>query len=205
MQGGGNNARRRVQYLGRHLMIRGEYVEKLMSGAKRSTIRIGVVKPRYSEVIVHGGGRPVAKAVIEGVEVKRVSELTEEDAKLDGFSSREELLRELERAYGRLRPDDLVTVIRLRVTRRFNELTSEDPYMGLEVGDIARIALRYLDGLGEEEKRILRLLTQTNSIRETTLILYKDLGQRWRVRRVLRRALRRLQARGILSGGGPHS
>ncbi|MEB3861449.1 MAG: ASCH domain-containing protein [Desulfurococcales archaeon] len=202
MPGRGNNVRR-VQYLGRHLMIRGEYVERLLSGEKRATIRAGVVRPRYSEVIIHGGGRPVAKAVIEGVEVKRLGELTEEDARLDGFRSRDELVSALRRTYKWLGPEDPVTIIKLRVVKRLDDVESDDPYMGLEPGDIARIALRYLKDLSREEVKVLRLLTQTNSIREATLILYKDLGQRWRVRRVLRRALRRLVEEGVL--GGPHS
>ncbi|MCE4602811.1 MAG: ASCH domain-containing protein [Desulfurococcales archaeon] len=202
MPGRGNNIRR-VQYLGRHLMIRGEYVEKLLSGEKKATIRAGIVKPRYSEVIIHGGGRPVAKAVIEGVEVKRLSDLTDEDARLDGFKSRGELVGELRRTYKWLGPGDPVTIIRLRVTKRLDEAESDDPYMGLEPGDIARIALRYLKDLSGDEARVLRLLTQTNSIREATLILYKDLSQRWRVRKVLRRALKRLVEEGVL--GGPHS
>ncbi len=193
----GNNDRR-VQYIGRHIMVKGEYVEKLLSGAKRTTIRIGVVKPRYKEVIIHGGGRPVAKAAIEYTIVKRVEELTDEDARRDGFKSRRELLKALERAYGRLDPGDLVTIIGLRIVKKFEDLDREDPYMGLDPGDIARIALRYLKDLGEDERRILRLLTQTGSIREATLILYKDLNQRWRVRKVLRRALRRLREQGIL-------
>ncbi|MEB3787346.1 MAG: ASCH domain-containing protein, partial [Desulfurococcales archaeon] len=67
---GGGRGRR--QWLGRHLMLKGEYAELLLSGRKRATIRLGVVRPKYREVIIHGGGRPRAKAVIEGVEVKRV-------------------------------------------------------------------------------------------------------------------------------------
>ncbi len=198
----GNNAGRRVQYLGRHLMVKGEYVEPLLSGRKRATIRAGVVKPRYSEVIIHGGGRPVAKAVIEGVEVKKLRELSDSDARLDGFSSREELVDALKRTYPGLGDDDPVTILKLRVVKRLDEDAGEDPYMGLDPGDIARIALRYLEGLNEDERRILRLLTQTNSIRETSLILYKDLNQRWRVRKVLRRVLSELRRRGLLGPGG---
>jgi hypothetical protein len=94
-------------------------------------------------------------------------------------------------------PDDPVTIIEFRVTRRFDELSTENPYMGLEPADVARLALRYLD-LGEEEKRILVDLTRTNSIRNTAQRLLGGLGRRWLVRRVLRRALRELVRRGII-------
>ncbi len=194
---GGGGGRGRRQWLGRHLMLKGEYAELLLSGRKRATIRLGVVRPKYREVIIHGGGRPLAKAVIEGVEVKRVRELTDRDARLDGFRSRGELLEALRRAYGRVSDDDPVTILRLQVVSRL-DVESDDPYMGLEPGDIARIALRYLDSLDEEERRILRSLTQTNSIRKTAVQLYGSVERRWRVRRVLRRALRELRARGLL-------
>ncbi len=189
--------RGRRQWLGRHLMLKGEYAELLLSGRKKATIRLGIVRPKYREVIIHGGGRPLAKALIEGVEVKRVRELTDEDARLDGFRSRRELLEALRRAYGRMHDDDPVTILRLRVVGRL-DVESDDPYMGLEPGDIARIALRYLDDLGEEERRILRSLTQTNSIRKTAVQLYGGVERRWRVRQVLRRAMRDLRARGLL-------
>lgn len=189
----------RVQYLGRHIMIRGEYADKLLSGAKTTTIRLGVVKPKYMEVVVHGRGRPLAKARITSVEYKRVSELTEEDARRDGFSSLRELLEALRSVYGNVKPDDHVTIIGLRVTQRLDMLPAEDPYLGLEPADIARLALRYLRGdLGEEALRILEDLTRTNSIRLTAQRLYGSIEKRWIVRKALRTALRLLRSRGLI-------
>ncbi len=92
----------------------------------------------------------------------------------------------------------MVTIIEFRVSRRFDELETENPYMGLDPADIARLALRYLKGLNEEERRVLMDLTRTNSIRSTALRLYGDLGKRWIVRKVLRRALKALAGRGLL-------
>ena len=189
----------RVKYLGRHIMIKGIFADKLLEGSKSSTIRLGIVKPRYREVIIHGHGRPLAKAVITGVEHKKIRDLTDEDAVRDGFKSRKELLRALRKVYGDFSPEDPVTIIKLRITKRLDNLEASDPYMGLEPADIARLALRYLkDGLGDEERRVLEDLTRTNSIRSTTIRLYKELNKRWRVRRVLRRCLEAMKERGLL-------
>ncbi len=190
---------KKVKFLGRHLMLKGEYVDDILSGRKKATIRLGIVKLKHNELIVHGGGRPVAKIRVTNVRYKRVSELTDEDAAIDGFRSKEELLEALRRAYGEVRPDDYVTIIEFEVVQRLDQLPVQDPYMGLEPADIARLALRYLpEEFNEEDKRILMELTRTNSIRAVAYRLYRDLGKRWRVRRVLRRALRLLVERGYL-------
>ena len=192
-------------YLGRHLMLKKKWGDLLLEGRKRATIRLGVVKPKYEELIVHSGGRPIAKVRVKSVRVKRVRELTDEDARLDGFNSLDELLEALREAYGDFSPDEPVTIIELELVKRLDELESDDPYMGLEPADIARLALRYLrDELSEEEVRILRSLTATNSIRTTAQRLYGSPVNRARVRRALRKALRLLVERGLIGGEGGH-
>ncbi len=192
-------------YLGRHLMLKKKWGELLLEGRKRATIRLGVVRPKYEELIVHSGGRPIAKVRVKSVRVKRVRDLSDEDARLDGFTSLEELLQALREAYGRVSPDDPVTIIELELVKRLDELESDDPYMGLEPADIARLALRYLRGeFDEEELRILRSLTATNSIRTTAYRLYGSPVNRARVRRTLRKALRLLVERGLIGGEGGH-
>lgn len=196
-------AESRQRFLGRHLMVKGEYVDDILAGRKKATIRLGRVRVKYKELIVHGGGRPIAKVRVTGVRYKRVSELTDEDARIDGFRGVNELLAALERAYGRKpRPDEVVTIIEFEVVQDLSKLEPEDPYLGLQPADIARLALRYLDDLSEEDRKILRDLTVTNSIRASAYRLYHDLGKRWLIRRVLRRALRRLIERGILNVSG---
>ncbi len=187
-------------YLRRHIMVKGEFVDLILSGRKTSTIRLGKVVPRYDEVIIHGGGRPVAKAKITKVVYKKVSELTDEDARKDGYSSVEELLRDLEKIYGRkISPNDVVTIIEFQVTQRFTDLNPEDVYLGLSPLDVARIALRYLrKELSQDEIRILDALLRYGSIREASLKLFKSLSKRWIIRKVLRKCLRILVEKGIL-------
>ncbi len=188
-----------TKFLGRHLMVKGEYVDDILSGRKRATIRLGKVRVKYNELIVHGGGRPVAKVRVTNVQYKRVRDLTLEDALKDGFKSVEDLLKALEKAYGKLNPDDYVTVIEFEVVQDLSKLEPQDPYLGLEPADIARLALRYLgDTLSEQEKKILRDLTITNSIRSTAIRVLGSLDRRWIVRRVLRRALNELLRRGLV-------
>ncbi|MEB3807187.1 MAG: ASCH domain-containing protein [Desulfurococcales archaeon] len=195
----GKGKKRKVVFLGRHIMLKGEYAGKLFSGEKRATVRLGIVRVRRPEVIIHAGGRPVAKARIREIVVKQVKDLTDDDARLDGFESREELLKELKRVYGDIGPDDYVSVIIFDSIWRLDEQVSEDPYKGLSPGDLARIALRYLGGeLADEERRILLDLTRTNSIRLTATRLYGGVHRRKNVRRVLRRALYRLRELGVL-------
>ncbi len=190
----------RVYYLGRHLMVKGNYVNAILESKKVATIRLGIVKPKYDELIVHGGGRPVAKVAIESVEYKKVRELTDEDAKLDGFKTKDELIEELRRLYGYISPDDYVTIIKFKVIRKLTDLQPVDHYLGLQVGDVARLGLRYLPKeLSNEDKEILIDLTRTNSIRKTAINIFGDLNKRRIVRRLLRKVLNELVRRGIIS------
>ncbi len=189
-------------YLRRHIMMRGEYARLLLDGRKRATIRLGKVIPKHDEVIIHSWGRPVAKAKIVRVTYKRVSELTDEDARLDGFSSRGELLRELRNVYGGVRNDDVVTIIEFEVLQRFDELKEEEPYLGLKPSDIGRLALRYLrKELTKDELKILEELGKGKSIRQLAKDLTGSPLNRGRVRKVVRKALKLLMDKGILKAG----
>ncbi len=187
-------------FLRRHIMVKGRFVDLIISGKKRSTIRLGRVVPRYDEIIIHGGGRPIAKAKIVNVIYKRVRELTDEDAKKDGYNSVNELLRDLERVYGRkISPDDIVTIIEFEVEKVFTDLNPEDVYLGLSPVDLARIAYRYLrKELSNEELKILDAVMRYKSIREASLKLFKTLNKRWVIRKVLRKCLKMLIERGVL-------
>lgn len=186
-------------FLRRHLMLSKKYAELLLNGVKKATIRLGYVIPKHDEVIIHSGGKPIAKAKIVGVEYKKVRELTDDDAKLDGFNNVSELLKELRRVYNGLRQDDIVSIIKLEVTQRFDKLRSDDMYYGIAPSDIARIGLRYIrDRLNEEDLKILELLGRGYSIREVANMLYGSPLKRLKVRRALRKALRELIKEGII-------
>lgn len=191
----------RVRYLGRHLMVKGEYADLILKGLKKATIRMGIIKPRYNEVIIHSGGRPIAKVHIKNVRYKKVKDLNDTDAQLDGFKNKTELIENLKRVYGEIQDDDIVTIIEYELIQRLDNLPLEDPYLGLDPADIARIALRYLsDQLSDIEKKVLLDLTRTNSIRKTSINLFKTLSKRYIIRRILKKTIELLKNKGVLGG-----
>ncbi|NPA69859.1 MAG: ASCH domain-containing protein [Crenarchaeota archaeon] len=185
----------KIIYLGRHLMLRSSYVKKIMEcgvGGITRTIRLGIVKPKFREVFIHSGGKVIAKAEIVRTIYKKVSDLTDEDAKLDGFSSRRELIRELEKIYGKLRPNTPVTILELKILE-YLDLSDEDVNAKLSPVEIARLALYYNVPLSEEEKKILKQLTEVGSLRKLAIRLYGTIEKRWIIRKIVRKALKLLQ------------
>jgi len=83
-----------LKWLGKHLMIKSKFAKDIISGKKRATIRLGKVEVKANEFLIHSGGRIIARAKLKNVRYKKVKELSDEDALLDGLSSREELIDE---------------------------------------------------------------------------------------------------------------
>lgn len=93
------------------LTFKKRYVDLILSGRKRSTIRLGnlYVKGKYIKAV--SSGRVVAVVQVERVVHKKVKDITDEDARLDGFKGLPELFRELRSIYGDFLLDDDVTII----------------------------------------------------------------------------------------------
>lgn len=187
-------------FLRGHLLIKGCYAKKVLEGTKTTTIRMGKVVVKSKDLIIHSGGRPIAKAVVTRVVYKMVRELTEEDAKRDGHENLSELLKALERMYGKpLSPEDVVTIIEFAVVKKFTELNYRDQYLGLSPLDVAKLAHRYLSGvLAEEDWKIIEALLRYKSIRRVACKLFGGLEKRRVVRRALCRALFELVRRGVV-------
>ncbi|PUA32835.1 MAG: hypothetical protein B7O98_05205 [Zestosphaera tikiterensis] len=81
------------------LAFKKEYGKPILLGRKTLTIRLNSNLKEGDVVEVRAGGVVLGKALIEEVKVKKVLELTDEDAVNDGFRSREELLRALKNIY----------------------------------------------------------------------------------------------------------
>ena len=99
------------------------FVDQLKRGRKTATIRLGDKSNKYERGQVvwvtvgfrHSPREKIFTAVIDDVEVKRVSELSPRDIEHDNpeFRRLEDELKFLEQIYGRtVSADDLVTVIR---------------------------------------------------------------------------------------------
>ncbi len=83
------------------LIFKQRYGADILEGKKSSTIRLTSSLKKGDIVEIRAGNIKIGTAVIEDVEVKEVRDLTDEDAKKDGFSSKEELVEALRRIYGK--------------------------------------------------------------------------------------------------------
>ncbi len=189
--------------ISKHLELSGEYRDKLLRGEKRATIRVGRVRgARPGKVVyLHCGGYVYGKVRITNVRTKRVRELTDRDARLDGFENREELIKALREHYPNLRDDDLVTIIEFEWVEKFDEpiLSEHLPYDGHDPVEIAKRALEEDVPLSPRERELLELLVECGSIRKAAKAL-GGLGHRDKIRRAVRKAYRLLKSRGLLKG-----
>ncbi|RLE74663.1 MAG: ASCH domain-containing protein [Thermoprotei archaeon] len=178
-----------------YLSFKGEYVDKILRGVKRATVRLGIVTPRRRELVIYGDGRAVGKVAVESVKYVRVRELTDRDALLDGFSSKRELLSALERHYPGISPDDWVTVIRFRLLRSFRRAEER----GADVREVAKLALAHGVVSDREGARIMTAVMTAGNIDGAYELLRGRYPLR-RIRELVARAERELRSRGLLRG-----
>ncbi|MCC6020569.1 MAG: ASCH domain-containing protein [Thermoproteaceae archaeon] len=105
--------------LGPLLRFRQKYLESVLSGKKRVTVRYGIVRPRLSLVYIVCCDAIHAEALITKVYYTRLGRLGADVIAAEGLSSREELLSELREIYGNVRESDLVTVIHFTIVRKY--------------------------------------------------------------------------------------
>jgi|UniRef100_A0A7J2U419 hypothetical protein len=82
------------------LIFKLHYAGKILTGEKITTIRLSTNLKEDDVVEVYAGHVRIGKAKIKKVYRKKLSELTEEEIKADGFNSREDLLKSLAKIYG---------------------------------------------------------------------------------------------------------
>lgn len=171
----------------KHLAFSGKYAEEILKGRKRATIRKRINLKPQDVAFVHSGGKIIGIAKITSVEKKKIEELTEEDAKLDGFESKEEMMRELKRLGYR----GEVYLIKFE----FEPMGFADPYAlhygEMDLKEIAREALKKLE-LSERDRKILELFLRCGSIRRAAVKL-GGLSKRKEIRDVLRRCYEALR------------
>ncbi|NHW44460.1 MAG: ASCH domain-containing protein [Candidatus Verstraetearchaeota archaeon] len=102
----------------RRLNFAKEYKKKIKEGLKRQTIRLSTSLREGEKVEVVAGGEVLGIAKITRVERKTIDELTDEDAKRDGFENVAQLLKALRRHYGRISNKKEVCVIGFEIERR---------------------------------------------------------------------------------------
>ncbi|AKG91353.1 hypothetical protein GAH_01345 [Geoglobus ahangari] len=168
----------------KHLEFKGKYLQKLLSGEKRATIRKRVYVKPGELVYVHCGGNIVGRARIKDVREIGLDEIDEEVARKEGFESVEELVAELRGYYS---DRDRLYLIEFDFEPFEKPLDPAEMYY--ENDDLIEIARKAVDSdvLSEEEKEVLRLFLKTGSIRKTAFRL-GGLSRRGVVREALRKA-----------------
>ncbi len=97
-----------------------EFVQSIVEGRKVTTVRKGIKSYPVGKVVeLTVNYKPFARAKVTKVVVKRVKELTDEDAVKDGFESREQLIRALKKIYGDVNENDFVTVVHFEVLETY--------------------------------------------------------------------------------------
>ena len=140
--------KRKPVQIRKFMLIDSAYKSRILRGDKVTTIRYGdyEVKPGGEVyLVVTPSDTAIAKVKVTGAKRKKVNELTNDDARLDGFSDVRELLRELNRIYGELYGDDEVTIIGFEVIKRFEDGIPLKWLKGLNYHEPAEIARLYLE------------------------------------------------------------
>lgn len=184
----------------RHLEFDGRYTGAILEERKRATVRVGK-KPNLNpgdEILIHAGGYVIGKALVESVESKSVLELNDDDALLEGFSCREELLEALKVHYKTLSDTDTVHIIRFRLIERFEKpvMSSDYAYEGNLPLDIAEMALKYLS-LPDGDRELIELFLRSGSLRKAAYRL-GGLDKRREIREALKRAYTELKKAGLI-------
>lgn len=111
------------------LRFRSKYRDKILEGKKRTTLRRETKLKPGDRVLVEVGNEQIGEALIREVFEVKVEELTDHHAREDGFSSLDELFKELKSIYGKdvLRKGTKLKLIRFDMKPEYegeNELRS---------------------------------------------------------------------------------
>lgn len=190
--------------LGRYLRIKKEYVDLILSGKKRSTIRLGIVSPTKHKVFIESEGKVVGEALIDSVRYSKLSELNDRDAKIDGFSNINELIKELSNIYPGIRKDDWVTIIKFKLInsrgKHYNREVSSnrgDMEESLAIMNVAKLALAYDVTETSLEKRILTAIALKGSLEGVDKEIGGDITPSL-VKTVYLKAFKKLKQLGVL-------
>jgi hypothetical protein len=103
------------------------YAADILEGRKESTVRLNTNLKKGDIVDIISGIIKIGTAKVELIEEKTVSQLTDEDAKKDGFRTREELVKALRKIYGNKIDDSTrVKVIHFKLLGRGQDHSSSN-------------------------------------------------------------------------------
>jgi hypothetical protein len=105
---------RRFTYKGQ-IKISPSDMALLQEGRKKCTVRVGIIDVNGTQLFMTDGMHRVSIRISEVDNHRVYRELTNQDALDEGFSSLEELQKDLSKYYGKIDPEQPVTVIRFDV------------------------------------------------------------------------------------------
>ncbi|MEM0377145.1 MAG: ASCH domain-containing protein [Thermofilum sp.] len=188
--------------LGKFLNFKRKYLERVLRGEKTTTIRRGIVTPSKDHVYLACDGKVLGEARISSLRFVKIKDLTDADAKRDGFESRDELLKALREIYPDISQEDWVTVIALEGVTRYSKPLAVEDLQGLpseRLAEVSRLILAHGLATTLEEKRLFALLSLGYRLNDAA----RQAGMsRSEAKRVLRRAVSVLLKREVPSDGG---
>lgn len=94
------------------ILIREELLKSVLSGQKKTTCRFGKRDYKLEETILQSNSsNNFALINITKLDYITVKDLNEEIAYLDGFKTKSEFISVLEDIYGKLKDNDIITVV----------------------------------------------------------------------------------------------
>lgn len=96
----------------RTMALNSRFFPDIRTGSKTSTVRKGKRNVRVGErLVLTDNSRNRIEVEVSQVDFKRLDELTDDDARRDGFGSARDLAEVLREFYPRIRPQDVLTVV----------------------------------------------------------------------------------------------
>lgn len=188
--------------LGKFLNFKKKYLERVLRGEKTTTIRRGIVTPSKDHVYLTCDGQVLGEARISSLRFVKIRDLTDADAKRDGFESRDELLKALREIYPDISQEDWVTVISLEDVTRYSKPLAIEDLQGMpseRLAEISRLILAHGLATTLEEKRLFAFLSLGRGLDDAA----RQAGMsRAEARKVLRRAMSALSKREVPGDGG---
>ncbi len=172
-----------------------EYRDKILTGEKVVTIRLGQIPIKEGELYyANCGGEIIGILRVEKVEYKTLKEITKEEAILDGFKSKRKLRQALKKHYKGFSSNSVFTVIHFKLLEKFKE--PKRMYTCNDIISLIKFILQNDDGLTNIERDLLRLVLEKGSIRKAAKEINRD-KKIFRI--IIRESLERLKEKGKLT------
>ena len=105
------------KYIAKKFRVLDKYIDLILTGLKKSTIRYGIVLVKDKFVTIESNKREIIVKISKIDYSKLFDDLDEKDAVNDGFKSLSELREKLKTFYPQISTDDPITIINFEKVR----------------------------------------------------------------------------------------